>query len=119
MTLFFSVSVPTPKIAVTASPSSTVNVGSSVVLMCVIWDVPISLSFRCSWDRVLGNGYSVGFGNSSTLIRNISTPHVQKEEEGVYHCACTLERSHANIYYISGAVTFETIDLKVSGTRNV
>ena len=114
--LFVLFSVPYPTLTVTASPSDTVNVGSSVVLVCeCIWNARISVSL--SWDTPTQsqNSYAdiTQTGNTLTLTTNITISHVDKRDEGEY--LCTVRPDNDLMPYVLGPSVTRSVSLRVLG----
>ena len=114
--IFCFFSVPYPTLTVTVSPSDTVNVGSSVVLICeCIWNARISVSL--SWDTPIQSQNSyvdiTQTGNTLTLITNITISHVDKRDEGEY--SCTVRPDNDLMPYVLGPSVTRSVSLSVLG----
>ena len=116
--LLYTLSVPHPTLTVTASPSGTVNAGSSVVIICeCIWNARISVSL--SWDTPIQSPSSItditqtAAGNILTRTANITISHVQKRDEGEY--SCTVKPDNDLMPYVIGPTVTRSVSLRVLG----
>jgi hypothetical protein len=111
-----TVQVPSPTLTVTANPSDTVNVGSSVILKCeCIWNAGIAVSF--SWDTPIESPSSYAdmaqSGNRLTLVANTTISHVEKTDEGKY--SCTVGPDNNLMPYVLGPTVNTSVFLRVLG----